>query len=529
MPKITVIPQTRDIFSAAPISSVSKRKVAGYARVSTDSDEQVTSYEAQVEYYTNYIKSNPRWEFVGVYTDEGISGLNTKHRDGFNQMITDALNGKIELIITKSVSRFARNTVDSLTTIRKLKEKGVEVYFEKESIWTFDSKGELLLTIMSSLAQEESRSISENVTWSVRKRFADGRVSVAYSSFLGYDKGPDGNLVINPEEAKIVVLIYQLFMGGKSPVSIAKYLTEQGIPTPGGKTIWQTTTVKSILTNEKYKGDALLQKSFTIDFLSKKTKTNTGEIPQYYIEGNHEAIITPEEFDLVQAEIERRKKFGRTISTTSIFSSRIVCSECGCFYGKKVWHSNDKYRKLVWRCNGMFKGQKRCSTPVLDEERIKRMFMEAYYQLENSREKVIADVKEMLLTIVDFTAIDEQIDAREEELEEISTLVRAEIQNNARQANMQDSFDAKLERLRDRYDATEAALADLRQQKVERLNRQKRIALFLREIEREEPIKMWDDRLWVTTLDHAVSYPDDRLEFRFYNGQSITITDEKKS
>jgi len=179
MPKITVIPQTRDIFSAAPISSVSKRKVAGYARVSTDSDEQVTSYEAQVEYYTNYIKSNPRWEFVGVYTDEGISGLNTKHRDGFNQMIADALDGKIELIVTKSVSRFARNTVDSLTTIRKLKEKGVEVYFEKESIWTFDSKGELLLTIMSSLAQEESRSISENVTWSVRKRFADGRVSLA--------------------------------------------------------------------------------------------------------------------------------------------------------------------------------------------------------------------------------------------------------------------------------------------------------------------------------------------------------------
>ena len=339
MRKITVIPQTRNVFSAAPISSVARRKVAGYARVSTDSDEQFTSYEAQVEYYTNYIKSNPRWEFVGVYTDEGISGLNTKHRDGFNQMIADALDGKIELIVTKSVSRFARNTVDSLTTIRKLKDKGVEVYFEKESIWTFDSKGELLLTIMSSLAQEESRSISENVTWSVRKRFADGRVSVAYSSFLGYEKGQDGNLVINPEEAKVVVMIYQMFMGGKSPVSIANQLTKLGIPTPGGKTEWRTSTVKSILTNEKYKGDALLQKSFTVDFLSKKTKTNTGEIPQYYIEGNHEAIISPEEFDLVQAELERRKKYGRTISTTSIFSSRIICSECGCFYGQKVWHS----------------------------------------------------------------------------------------------------------------------------------------------------------------------------------------------
>ena len=529
MRKITVIPQTRNVFSAAPISSVARRKVAGYARVSTDSAEQFTSYEAQVEYYTNYIKSNPRWEFVGVYTDEGISGLNTKHRDGFNQMIADALDGKIELIVTKSVSRFARNTVDSLTTIRKLKDKGVEVYFEKESIWTFDSKGELLLTIMSSLAQEESRSISENVTWSVRKRFADGRVSVAYSSFLGYEKGQDGNLVINPEEAKVVVMIYQMFMGGKSPVSIANQLTKLGIPTPGGKTEWRTSTVKSILTNEKYKGDALLQKSFTVDFLSKKTKTNTGEIPQYYIEGNHEAIISPEEFDLVQAELERRKKYGRTISTTSIFSSRIICSECGCFYGQKVWHSNDKYRKLVWRCNGKFrKGQPRCTTPVTDEEQIKRMFMNAYQQLESCRDKVLADVKKMLATITDFSAIDAEIASREEELEEIGTLVRSEIQNNATQANKQDEFDAKFERLRERFDATEAAIKDLQQQKTERQNRQTRIALFMREIEREDPIEMWDERLWVTTLDSATMFPDGSMEFRFYNGQSIRVDSEKK-
>ena len=529
MRKITVIPQTRNVFSAAPISSVARRKVAGYARVSTDSDEQFTSYEAQVEYYTNYIQSNPRWEFVGVYTDEGISGLNTKHRDGFNQMIADALDGKIELIVTKSVSRFARNTVDSLTTIRKLKDKGVEVYFEKESIWTFDSKGELLLTIMSSLAQEESRSISENVTWSVRKRFADGRVSVAYSSFLGYEKGPDGNLVINPEEAKVVVMIYQMFMGGKSPVSIANQLTKLGIPTPGGKTEWRTSTVKSILTNEKYKGDALLQKSFTVDFLSKKTKTNTGEIPQYYIEGNHEAIISPEEFDLVQAELERRKKYGRTISTTSIFSSRIICSECGCFYGQKVWHSNDKYRKLVWRCNGKFrKGEPKCTTPVTDEEQIKRMFMKAYHQLDSCRDKVLFDVKKMLDTITDFSEIDAEISSREEELEEIGTLVRSEIQNNATQANMHEEFDARFERLRERFDATEAAIKDLQQQKTERLNRQRRIALFMKEIEREDPVEMWDERLWVTTLDSATMFTDGSMEFRFYNGQSIRVKSEKK-
>ena len=207
MPKVTVIPPTLNRVTFTPINTVAKRRVAGYARVSTDSEEQLTSYEAQVDYYTNFIKSRADWEFVAVYTDEGISATNTKHRDGFNRMIEDALAGRIDLIVTKSVSRFARNTVDSLTTVRKLKEKGVEVYFEKENIYTLDSKGELLITIMSSLAQEESRSISENVTWGQRKRMADGKVSLPYGRFLGYRKGADGLPEVVPEEAEIVRFI----------------------------------------------------------------------------------------------------------------------------------------------------------------------------------------------------------------------------------------------------------------------------------------------------------------------------------
>jgi len=524
MPKITYIPQTRNVFSATPISSVAKRKVAGYARVSTDSDEQFTSYEAQVDYYTNYIKQNARWEFVGVYTDEGISGTNTKHREGFNQMIADALDGKIELIVTKSVSRFARNTVDSLTTIRKLKDKGVEVFFEKENIWTFDSKGELLLTIMSSLAQEESRSISENVTWSVRKRFADGRVSLGYSTFLGYDKGPDGNLVINPEEAKTVVLIYKLFLGGKSPGAIAKHLTASGIPTPGGKTQWTSSTVASILTNEKYKGDALLQKSFTVDFLNKKTKLNTGEIPQYYVEGNHEAIISPEEFDLVQAELVRRKQYGKRYVTTSVFASSIICGECGSFYGQKVWHSNDvKYRKYIWQCNGMFKGKERCCTPHLDETRIKEMFLEAYSQLSSRRAQVMADVQMMLKLLTDCTDIDEQLDALNEELEEINTLVRAEIQNNASRPDMQETFDAKFEKLRDRYESVESKIAGLRAKRNEREDRRIRILTFLKEFEQRPAVERWDDQLWVMTLETATIHSDGNVDFKFYNGQTIRV------
>ncbi len=249
MPNVTVIPATRNLHTGVRNDAVAKRKTAGYARVSTDSEEQLTSYEAQVDYYTNYIKSRPEWEFVNVYTDEGISATDTRHRSGFNQMVQDALDGKIDLIVTKSVSRFARNTVDSLTTVRKLKEKGVEVYFQKENIYTLDSKGELLITIMSSLAQEESRSISENVTWGKRKRFADGKVSLAYSSFLGYRKGEDGQMEIVPEEAETVRLIYRLFMQGQTPYAIAKYLTDRNIPTPTGKETWRHRTVENILSN----------------------------------------------------------------------------------------------------------------------------------------------------------------------------------------------------------------------------------------------------------------------------------------
>ena len=209
---VRTIPATISRFTATPLTAKAKRKVAAYARVSTDHEEQQSSYEAQVDYYTNYIMKRDDWEFAGLYSDEGISATNTKHRDGFNSMVQDALAGKIDLIITKSVSRFARNTVDSLSTIRKLKENGCECYFEKENIWTFDAKGELLITIMSSLAQEESRSISENTTWGQRKRFADGKVTVPFGRFLGYDRGPDGNLVVNKEQAKTVQLIYKLFL-----------------------------------------------------------------------------------------------------------------------------------------------------------------------------------------------------------------------------------------------------------------------------------------------------------------------------
>lgn len=381
MANIRVIPATAPILSAQERNSAVKRRVAFYARVSTDSSEQKTSYDAQVDYYTKFIQSRPDWEFICGYTDEGISAVNTKRREGFKQMVADGLAGKFDLLVTKSVSRFARNTVDSLTTVRKLKEVGCEIWFEEQNIYTLDSKGELLITIMSSLAQEESRSISENVTWGQRKRMSDGKVSLPYKQFLGYEKGEDGLPKVVPAEAEIVRLIFRLFMEGKTFSAIAKHLERRGIPSPAGKETWQTAVVRSILTNEKYKGHALLQKTYCTDFLTKKMVKNTGQVQQYYVENSHPAIIEPDEFDAVQLEIERRKNLGRPTSSTSIFASRLVCSDCGGRFGKKVWGSykGDKtYRKEVWQCNDKYKRLgnpgKGCQTPHITEEEIKERF-----------------------------------------------------------------------------------------------------------------------------------------------------------
>jgi DNA invertase Pin-like site-specific DNA recombinase len=248
-------------------------RVAAYARVSTDHEDQQSSLEAQTEYYKKLISERPGWQFVRIYVDDGISGLRTEHREGFNRMIEDCLAGTVDLVLTKSISRFARNTVDSVSTIRKLKEKGIAVYFEKENIYTMDSKDEFLLTIMSSLAQEESRSISENVTWGQRKRMADGKVSLAYSRFLGYDKGADKyTMVVNEEQAVTVRRIFRMFLQGYTPHRIAAILTEDNVTAPSGGNEWNQQTVRRMLSNEKYKGDALLQKEFTVDFLQKKRK-----------------------------------------------------------------------------------------------------------------------------------------------------------------------------------------------------------------------------------------------------------------
>ena len=517
--QVTKIPATVSKFTASPINSRKKRKVAGYARVSTDHDEQLTSYEAQLDYYTTLIKGHDDWEFAGMYSDEGITGTSVKKREGFQSMVADALAGKVDLIITKSVSRFARNTVDSLSTIRELKENGTEVFFEKENIWTFDSKGELLITIMSSLAQEESRSISENVTWGHRKRMADGKVAVAYSRFLGYDKGEDGNLVVNPEEAKTIKLIYGEFLAGLSYRAIADKLTNLGIKTPGGKDKWNQGTVKSILQNEKYKGDALLQKSYIADFLTKKQVTNHGEIPQYYVEDNHEAIIEPEIFDRVQDMIKERNA-RRGYSGVTIFSSKIMCGCCGGWYGSKVWHSTDKYRRVVWQCNSKFKT--RCGTPHLTEDEIKEAFIRVVNSLITDRDEILVELRTVQATLSGTEELEAEQARLAEQMNVDADAVQEIIAENARVAQDQAEYNIRYEALVSRFEKTKAQYDKIAAEITAQGIRRREFGRFIQSVEKLPKIVTgFDEALWGSLVDHLMVYSKDNIVFTLTSGMEI--------
>lgn len=521
---VTVIPATLNaVRRIDPV--VKKRRVAGYARVSTDKDEQFTSYEAQVDYYTRFIMSHPDWEFVKVYTDEGISGLGTRKRDGFNEMIADALSGTLDLIVTKSVSRFARNTVDSLVTIRKLKEKGVEVYFEKENIYSLDGKGELLLTIMSSLAQEESRSISENVTWGQRKRFSDGKISLPYKQFLGYDHGPkkDDPPVVNQEQAAIVRRIYRDFMTGKTVGAIARELTADGIPSPSGKPKWSASTINSMLQNEKYRGSALLQKCFTTDFLTKKRKVNEGEVPQYYIENSHEAIIDPLEWDAVQDEIKRRKAIGRAYSSKSIFGAKLKCGDCGGWFGVKTWHSTDRYRTSIWQCNCKYDdGKHRCQTPALREKDIQDRFVSAFNSLIGSKEPYLAACETAKEVFMDTTALDTEINELNREMEIVAELTRKCIAENSCNAQDQEEYAIRYNGYVDRYEKAKGKYDALVTERNDRLAKVKAIDRFIQTVaSRDGLLAEFDPQLWLTTVEYVTVTKSGDLQFRFYDGTEV--------
>lgn len=377
-------------------SGVRKLRVAAYCRVSTDQEEQLNSFENQVSYYTAYINGKPEYEMAGIYADEGISGTSTRKRTDFNRMISDCEKGKIDLIIVKSISRFARNTQDCLSYSRKLKNMGIGVFFEKENINTMDGAGELLFTILSSLAQEESRSISENCKWGIRKKFSDGKYHLNTNRFLGYDKDAKGNLIINDEQAVIVRRVFKEFMDGVNPDVISKRLNDENVPGCMGEARWSCSTIWGILSNEKYMGDAILQKTYTSDFLTKKTEKNTGQVTQYYVENDHEAIIEKDYWTAVQMEIQRRKDFMEAYGLRTMgrytdeqpFSSRVICGTCRNIFWRRTLTRGGKQIK-VWMCGQRYrqKGVVGCTSETIKEDALHAAFVKAWNGIVENRVK----------------------------------------------------------------------------------------------------------------------------------------------
>lgn len=456
--KVSMIPAKPQYDRSIKLSE-KKLRVAAYCRVSTELEEQESSYEAQVEYYTRKIQETENWKLAGIYADDGKSGTNTKKRDDFKGMIKDAEGGKIDMILTKSVSRFARNTVDSLLTIRKLKEKNVAVVFEKEGVNTLDGTGEILITILSSLAQEESRNISENTRWGVVRRFENGKMIVNHNKFMGYTKNENGDLVIVQEEAEIVRLIFRLYLEGYSAKKISQYLEENGIKTATGQDKWYDSVIFKMLRNEKYMGDALLQKTYTIDFMTKKKVINKGIVPQYYVEDDHEPIIPKELFYRVQEELARRASMNKSAVTRkknqkSKFSSEyaltglLLCGDCGQEYRRVTWSRNGK-KKIVWRCsNRLTNGTKNCKkSETLEEGALNRAVMEAINRITCNDGDFVGAFRQNVIRVIGSYSGEQEPDEYDEKIKEKEEEMVALIAENARVGSYTDEFDERYRRI----------------------------------------------------------------------------------
>ncbi len=517
--KVTVIPATLERYTSKKLTTKSKRRVAAYARVSTDSDEQYTSYTAQVEYYRSYIQNHDNWAYVNVYADEGLTGLHMKNRESFNKMVADAKNGKIDLILSKSISRFARNTVDTLSTIRSLKEHGVECFFEKENIWTFDSKSEVILSILSSLAQDESRSISENVSWGYKKRFAEGKVKMSYGVFMGYKKGKDGKPEIIESDAKVIRYIYNQFLKGYTVSWIAHDLTKKKIKTPGNKEVWQYSTVLSILKNEKYSGDAILQKTYKPDLLSHQ-KRNDGQVQKYFVENSHPAIVSKEVYKEAQLLLaDQPRPSGPTYD--SVFKSKIICGTCGSIYGHKTWHTEDvRFKSTGWECNKKHKNKKVCLTPRLRDPEIKEAFLKALNKIITNKESVIQDLKEIETLVCNTDELVKEKATLETEKMVASKMLDKHIGSEPLKA--EDITKYGLNTLENKLIALQEKINNIDHEILKKDCKRNRIKHFIKELEEKTGlVSDFNEDDFSRLVDHMTVYTKSKITVTFRGGYEV--------
>ena len=436
--KVEMIPATRNFLEK---DRKVIKNVGAYCRVSTDTEEQQGSYNSQVNYYTEKIKSTPGWRFVKVYGDEGISGTNADNRPGFQEMMQDCENGKLDLIITKSISRFSRNVTVTLEVARKLRDKDIGIFFEKENLNTLHYTSESLLAIFSSLAQAESESMSENIKMGREFKYKNGECCYNMGKVFGFNQDSDGIVTINEEQAVVVKHMYEGYLNGMSIGGIIKDLQERKIPSPTGKEKWSPGTVERILSSEKYKGDFLTRKTFTVDPISKKKKKNTGQVSQYLITNHHPAIIEPEMFDMVQSEMARRgcikkndkKKHYGKYSGKFPFNNLIICRDCGAKYRRTMWVEKNGDKKHVWRCvNRIQDGKKaHCRHSVsINDIYLTKKTVEAINIIYKSRSRVKDILKCSIASLMGDTE-QPMITKNTARLEELSDLMRDAIFKNA--------------------------------------------------------------------------------------------------
>ena len=517
--------------SREEIQRTKRLKVAAYCRVSTDEEEQETSYEAQISYYTEKIKNNANWTLAGIFADEGISGTQAKKRPEFLRMIKLCRQRKIDLILTKSLSRFARNTVDSLNYIRELKSLNIAVYFEKENINTLTAESEMLTTIMSCFAQAESESISKNVAWGIRQSFKNGKVPIQYSKLLGYKKGEDGFPEIIPEEADIVREIFRSYLDGMSLRQIADSLNDRYVKTKHKQTTWQPEIVKSILVNEKYTGDALLQKTFITDCITKKSRKNNGELPMYLVKNHHEPIISRADFNRVQEEMARRSakrqiadKLTKTeqgkYSAKYALSEILVCGECGAHYRRVTWTAKG-FKEIKWRCISRIQyGKKKCHSPTVNEQELHKAIVSAINEFCNVKDDVAKILRESITEVLDLNqngsvqAAQQRIDELAHNIDELIKL--ATVPETAESAMSDiEKFSGEMKNLRE-FIENEKAKQTTVQRNSEQLN------AVLERLEKEDfELAEYDDTAVRQLVEQITVECKNRITIRFKSGFEI--------
>ena len=517
-------------------STYRQLRVAAYCRVSTKQDEQINSYENQKKIYTDRINSEPNWTLVEIFADKGITGTSTKKRDDFNRMIRYCKQGKIDMIITKSVSRFARNTVDCLKYIRMLKKMNVDVYFEEQGIHSLDNGAEFYITIYGCIAQSESENMSSNIIIGQTQSHKDGKAAFHCKRLLGYTRSETGQIEIVTEQAEIVKRIYDRFLSGESIETIAESLTAEGIETPMGKTVWSKSVIASILTNEKYKGDILTNKTYVTDPISKVTKINNGERPQHYIENHHPAIIDSATFGRVQEEMARRngkrkiKQVG-TKTEQGKYSSKyaltelLVCGECKTPYRRCTWTVGGK-KKIVWRCiNRLDYGKKLCHTsPTIEENVLQDAIMSAIMKTAKQNIEVLTTLKTHIAMGLEISDTEDEAMEMQIRIAEIDAEFKTMLQGVA--ADTIESFDEeKATRLMTEKTELQNRLNQITESKQKRENAKSRLDEIFTILDGLENHPMtYDDQIVRQLLECVVVESKTQIKIIFIGGLEINQT-----